>query len=104
MTEARLFRRHATAAAGIALYCAGLLAPLSHALGHIGPPLRMLGLLLLGWAAWRKRSLTAWIFWAMLAGGELGADAPAFAVSLRVFSDIFLRLIKTIVAPLILGP
>ena len=39
----------------------------------------------------------------MLAGGELGADAPAFAVSLRVFSDIFLRLIKTIVAPLILG-
>jgi len=63
----------------------------------------MLGLLLLGWAAWRKRSLTGWIFWAMLAGGELGADAPAFAVSLRVFSDIFLRLIKTIVAPLILG-
>jgi proton glutamate symport protein len=63
----------------------------------------MLGLLLLGWTAWRKRSLTGWIFWAMLAGGELGADAPAFAVSLRVFSDIFLRLIKTIVAPLILG-
>ncbi len=100
--EPRL-RRHAITAAGIALYCAGLLAPLSHALGHIGPPLRMLGLLLLGWAAWRKRSLTGWIFWAMLAGGELGADAPAFAVRLRVFSDIFLRLIKTIVAPLILG-
>ncbi len=45
----------------------------------------------------------AWIFWAMIAGGELGADAPALAISLRVFSDIFLRLIKTIVAPLILG-
>jgi len=100
--EPRL-RRHAITAAGIALYCAGLLAPLFHATAHIGPPLRWLGLLLLGWAAWRKRSLTAWIFWAMLAGGELGADAPAFAVSLRVFSDIFLRLIKTIVAPLILG-
>jgi proton glutamate symport protein len=85
------------------LYCAGLLAPLGHATGYIGPPLRLLGLLLLGWAAWRKRSLTGWIFWAMLAGGELGADAPGFAVSLRVFSDIFLRLIKTIVAPLILG-
>jgi proton glutamate symport protein len=39
----------------------------------------------------------------MIAGGELGADAPVFSVSLRVFSDIFLRLIKTIVAPLILG-
>jgi proton glutamate symport protein len=100
--EPRL-RRHAITAAGIAVYCAGLLAPLSHALGHIGPPLRWLGLLLLGWAAWRKSSLTAWIFWAMLAGGELGADAPAFAVRLRVFSDIVLRLIKTIVAPLILG-
>ena len=100
--EPRL-RRHAVTAAGIALYCAGLLALLSHATAHFGPPLRVLGLLLLGWAAWRKRSLTGWIFWAMLAGGELGADAPAFAVSLRVFSDIFLRLIKTIVAPLILG-
>jgi proton glutamate symport protein len=70
---------------------------------HFAPPLRIAALVLLGWAALRKRSLTAWIFWAMLAGGELGADAPAFAVSLRVFSDIFLRLIKTIVAPLILG-
>ena len=65
--------------------------------------LRVAGLLLLAWAAWRRRSLTAWIFWAMLGGGELGVDAPSFAVSLRVFSDIFLRLIKTIVAPLILG-
>ena len=39
----------------------------------------------------------------MLAGAELGFDHPALAVSLRVFSDIFLRLIKTIVAPLILA-
>jgi proton glutamate symport protein len=69
----------------------------------MGIPLRLVGLVLLAWAAWRRRSLMAWIFWAMIAGGELGADAPAFAVSLRVFSDIFLRLIKTIVAPLILG-
>jgi len=37
----------------------------------------------------------------MVAGAELGFDAPHFAVSLRVFSDIFLRLIKAIVAPLI---
>jgi proton glutamate symport protein len=96
-------RRHAAAAAGVALYCVGLLAPLLHAAGHVSVPLRVAGLVLLGWGAWRQRSLTAWIFWAMIAGGELGADAPAFAVSLRVFSDIFLRLIKTIVAPLILG-
>jgi proton glutamate symport protein len=96
-------RTHVVATAGAALYCVGLLAPLSHTLGHVSVPLRMAGLILLGWGAWRQRSLTAWIFWAMLAGGELGADAPAFAVGLRVFSDIFLRLIKTIVAPLILG-
>jgi proton glutamate symport protein len=37
----------------------------------------------------------------MVAGAELGFDVPALAVSLRVFSDIFLRLIKAIVAPLI---
>jgi proton glutamate symport protein len=36
-------------------------------------------------------------------GAELGFDAPSVAVNLRVFSDIFLRLIKTIVAPLILA-
>ena len=51
----------------------------------------------------RRRSLTAWIFVAMVAGAEIGFDAPAFAVNLRVLSDIFLRLIKTIVAPLILA-
>ncbi|QMV18132.1 cation:dicarboxylase symporter family transporter [Granulicella sp. 5B5] len=53
--------------------------------------------------AWRRRSLTPWIFVAMVAGAELGLDAPRVAVELRVFSDIFLRLIKTIVAPLILS-
>jgi proton glutamate symport protein len=51
----------------------------------------------------RRRSLTPWIFVAMVAGAELGFDAPAAAVQLHVFSDIFLRLIKTIVAPLILA-
>jgi proton glutamate symport protein len=51
----------------------------------------------------RRRSLTVWIFVAMIAGAELGFDAPRVAVNLRVLSDIFLRLIKTIVAPLILA-
>jgi proton glutamate symport protein len=102
-TRAGFLRRNAIAAAGAALYCAGLLTPLSHAAGHISLELRLAGLVLLAWAAWRQRSLTSWIFWAMIAGAELGADAPTFAVGLRVFSDIFLRLIKTIVAPLILG-
>src|ERR1700722_1083111 len=92
MTEGRTatpsLRRHGMAVAGIAVYSAGVLVPLSHGAGQVGLLLRLGGLVLLGWAAWRRRTLTAWIFFAMLAGGELGADAPAFAISLRVFSDI----------------
>ena len=49
------------------------------------------------------RSLTYWIFVSLLLGLEVGLDWPNFATHLRVLSDIFLRLIKTIVAPLILG-
>jgi proton glutamate symport protein len=51
----------------------------------------------------RKGSLTYWILLAMLLGGEIGFDTPGFAAHLRFLSDIFLRLIKVIVAPLILG-
>jgi len=64
---------------------------------------RWIGVMLLAAFAVQRRSLTPWIFVAMIAGAELGFDAPHFAVGLRVFSDIFLRLIKTIVAPLILA-
>jgi len=39
----------------------------------------------------------------MLLGLETGLDYPQFAEHLRIFSDIFLRLIKVIVAPLILA-
>jgi proton glutamate symport protein len=39
----------------------------------------------------------------MLLGGEIGLDRPQLAEHLRVFSEIFLRLIKVIVAPLIFG-
>ena len=53
--------------------------------------------------AFKQKSLTPWIFVAMVAGAELGFDAPRVAVQMHVFSDIFLRLIKTIVAPLILA-
>ncbi len=71
---------------------------------HLFPlVLRWLSILCLALFAIRRRTLTPWIFVAMVAGAEIGFDAPAFAVNLRVFSDIFLRLIKTIVAPLILA-
>ena len=37
----------------------------------------------------------------MLAGGVLGHDFPQLAVNLRVLALIFLRMIRTIVAPLL---
>src|ERR1700677_3185113 len=64
---------------------------------------RWAGLAAIGAGGWRRSSLTYWIFFAMLLGGEIGLDRPQFAEHLRVFSDIFLRLIKVIVAPLIFG-
>src|SRR5580700_9376257 len=72
--------------------------------GHVWlAALRWTGLVLIAAAGWRKSSLTYWIFFAMLLGGEIGLDRPHFAEHLRVFSDIFLRLVKVIVAPLIFG-
>jgi len=64
--------------------------------------LRWSGLAAIAASGWR-RSLTYWIFFSMLLGAEIGLDGPRLAEHLRVLSDIFLRLIKVIVAPLILG-
>ncbi len=88
---------------GLQAMGSGLQAPRSaHAVHTVALVCRWIGVALLSMFALRRRSLTPWIFVAMIAGAELGFDAPAVAVQLRVFSDIFLRLIKTIVAPLIL--
>ncbi len=57
---------------------------------------------LLGYAA-ARRSLTTWILVSMVVGAEIGHDWPDFAVRLRVLSQIFLRLIKTVIAPLLFG-
>jgi proton glutamate symport protein len=49
----------------------------------------------------RRNKLTLWIVFAMLAGIEVGMDAPVFSLELERLSKIFLNLIKTIIAPLI---
>jgi proton glutamate symport protein len=90
--------------AAVILLCAGMVVGVSAPTMHdTGIGLRLAAIVLLAVFAMRRRSLPPWIFVAMVAGAELGFDAPAVAISLRVFSDIFLRLIKTIVAPLILA-
>jgi proton glutamate symport protein len=48
-----------------------------------------------------KRSLTTWILVAMAIGIEIGLDFRAFSQDLQFLSKIFLRLVKTIVAPLL---
>ncbi len=49
----------------------------------------------------KKISLTTWIIIATVLGIVLGAVAPAFSVQLAPISNVFIRLIKSVVAPLI---
>lgn len=51
----------------------------------------------------RRLSLTSWIFIALVIGILLGVFFPEFAGSLAPVSNIFLRLIKSIVGPLLFG-
>src|SRR5580765_8626640 len=48
-----------------------------------------------------RRSLMTWIFACMVIGGIFGHEFPRQAVGLQVITQVFLRLIKAIIAPLI---
>lgn len=48
-----------------------------------------------------RRSLTTWIMISMAIGIEIGLDFKDFSQNLRILSQIFLKLIKTIIAPLL---
>jgi len=88
------------------LFIASLLTLLDHyQLMAINEPLLIAArcsflLVLIGYAV-LKRSLTTWILVSMVLGAEFGHDLPDIAVNLNVVSQIFLRLIKTIIAPLL---
>ena len=88
---------------GLVLFAGGAVWKFSADGQAVAVVVRWLALLILSAAGIQRRSLTFWIFISMLFGLEIGIDRPNFAAHLRVFSDIFLRLIKVIVAPLILG-
>ncbi len=49
----------------------------------------------------KKKSLTTSILISMIVGAEVGYDFPEFAVKLQLISKIFIRMIKTIIAPLL---
>ena len=49
----------------------------------------------------RRPSLTTWIFIAIVIGAAFGYFFPTAATELRILSTIFIRLIRTIVAPLL---
>lgn len=99
-------RNHSSAA--LALLAAALFAlGISAAALHLGPmvavALRWAGAALFIPYAIGRRSLLVWTFFAMAVGAVLGIDAPHFAAQTRFLADIFLRLIRMIVAPLIFG-
>lgn len=53
------------------------------------------------WGFLRRRTLTQWILFGMVAGGVLGWVAPDTGVALQPASTLFLRMIKSIIVPLI---
>ena len=96
-SQLHLRAAHLFLPAAILLWAAALTAP------HTLVFLRVGALALAAFYTLRRRSLTSSILLAMPLGIELGLDLPHTALSVRVFSDIFLRLIQAIVAPLIFG-
>jgi proton glutamate symport protein len=62
---------------------------------------RWIFILGLGIYAWFKKSLTAWIMFSMVLGVLIGYEYPAFSQNLLFLRQIFLNLVKAIVAPLL---
>lgn len=51
----------------------------------------------------RQRSLTTWILVSMVIGMEVGVDFPKIGGQMEILSKIFIQLIKTVIAPLLLA-
>ncbi len=66
-----------------------------------GIGLRVTALVLCAAGSMRRSSLLFWTLFCMIAGIELGLDAPHAAVQTHFLADLFLRLIRMIVAPLL---
>lgn len=71
---------------------------ISEAIIHSSTSIALLSLIYIGL---RKKSLTTWILLSMVWGAYFGYIFPEISSHLNVVSKIFLRMIKTIIAPLL---
>ena len=55
------------------------------------------------WSLLRRTTLTQWILLALVGGTLLGWRAPGAAATLRPLATVFLRMIKSVIVPLIFG-
>ena len=92
--------RISLAAAAIAAIAAAIVWKLSGS-ASLALAMRIVALLALVAYASIRRTVTAWIFVSIFVGAEVGHDLPNVATHVRVLALIFLRLIKTIIAPLL---
>jgi len=74
---------------------------LTHTSAELFLIVRWLAIGVFGFYIARRRSVTGWIFLAMIGGVEFGHDWPGAAMKLQVLGSIFLRLIRVIIAPLL---
>jgi proton glutamate symport protein len=88
------------AIAGTALWAAGATVGLNGT-SQAAVFLRVTALALFAVATALRSSLLSWTLLAMLGGIELGLDAPGVAVQSRFLGDLFLRLIRMIISPLL---
>lgn len=72
-----------------------------HSLISIGS--RWLSIIFFCIYGFKQKSLTAWIFISMIIGVFVGIDFPNVAENSKVLSSVFLKLIKTVIAPLLFG-
>ena len=92
--------------AGLILY---LIAAVISVASHHGFAINPLVGEIIRWAAvialilfgYSQRSLTTWILVCMVLGAEVGNDFPHFAENLQILSQIFLQMIRVIIAPLL---
>ncbi|MEP7196994.1 MAG: cation:dicarboxylase symporter family transporter [Saprospiraceae bacterium] len=86
----------------------GLLSILNRSFGFGWPDqlsggIRWMGILAMMCIGIHYHKVTVWIIISMFIGAEIGYDFPELALQLNIFSKIFIKLIKCIIAPLLFG-